>query len=128
MSVDSLSNIRDRLVPMMEVTADRYRGRVPYGYPHLIDAPGQGMVGLEIDPSHALYMTTDGDQVYAELYRRSPRSDNRSGAGREKFGGLPFNDRRPIADDVSDQDLRNLLADLMSYFNTQPNLLYITDD
>ncbi|MBA3379809.1 MAG: hypothetical protein H0T93_13080 [Chloroflexia bacterium] len=128
MSVDSLSIIRDRLLPMMEVTADRYRGRVPRGYPHMIDTPQQGVVGLEIDASHALYVTSDGADLFAEIYRRAPRTDNRSGAGREKFSGLPFNDRRPIGADVSDQDLRNLLADLMSYFNSQPNLIHITDD
>lgn len=128
MSVDSLGLVRDRLLPMMEVTADRYRGRVPRGYPHVIDTPQQGVVGLEIDASHALYVTSDGDGLFAEIYRRAPRTDNRSGAGREKFSGLPFNDRRSIGSDISDQDLRNLLADLMSYFNSQPNLLYITDD
>ncbi len=128
MSVDSLSAIRDRLLPMMEVTLDQYRGRVPRGYPHTIDTPQQGVVGLEIDPSHALYLTSDGVDMFAEIYRRAPRTDNRSGAGREKFSGLPFNDRRPIRADVTDQDLRNLLADLMSYFNSQPNLIHITDD
>lgn len=128
MSVESLSVIRDRLLPMMDVAADRYRGRVPRGYPHLIDTPEQGVIGLEIDASHALFVTSDGADLFAEIYRTSPRTDNRSGAGREKFGGAPFNDRRSLGPDVSDQELRNLLADLMSYFNSQPNLIHITDD
>jgi len=127
-TVDSLSGIRDRLRPMMEVAADRYRGRVPHGYPHLVDTPEQGLVGLEIDPSHALYVTGDGEELYAEIYRRSPRTDNRSGGGRQKFGGMPLSDRRALGPDVTDQDLRNLLAELMSYYNFQPNLLYFTDD
>ncbi len=128
MSVDSLRAVRDRLLPMLEVTVDRYRTRVPRGYPHLIDTPEQGVVGMEIDASHALFVTSDGDDLFAEIYRRSPRIDNRSGAGREKFGGTPFNDRRPLDRNVTDQELRNLLADLMSYFNSQPNLIHITDD
>ncbi len=128
MTVDSLTLLRDRLLPMMEVTADRYRGRVPRGYPHLIDTPEQGVLGLEIDSNHALFVTSDGVDLFAEVYRRSSRTDNRSGAGREKFSGLPFNDRRPITTGATDQELRDLLADLMSYFNAQPNLIHITDD
>lgn len=128
MSVDSLSPIRERLLPMIDVVADRYRGRVPGGYPHIVDTPEQGMIGLEIDSSHALYVTSDGEDLFVEIYRRLPRTDNRSGAGREKFGGAPLNDRRPLSPDVSDQELRNLLAELMHHFNFMPNLLYITDD
>lgn len=128
MSVDSLSAIRDRMLPMLEVAADQYRGRAPRGFPNVVDAPEQGLFGLEIDPSHALYVTTDGEELFAEVYRRSPRTDNRAGAGRQKPAGVPFNDRRPLPPDITDQDLRNILADLMSYFNNLPNLLYITDD
>ena len=29
---------------------------------------------------------------------------------------------------LSDQELRNLIAELMSWYNSQPGLLYITDD
>jgi len=127
-SVDSLNAIRDRMLPMLEVAADQYRHRVPRGYPHVIDTPDNGVIGLEIDPSHALFVTSDGDDLFAEIYRRAPRTDNRAGAGRQKPAGVPFNDRRPLENDVTDQDLRNLIADLMSYFNMQPGLLFITDD
>lgn len=128
MTVESLIAIRDRMRPMMDVAVDRYQGRVPRGYPNLVDTPQLGVVGIEIDASHALYVTSNGDDLYAEIYRRSSRTDNRSSAGREKFSGMPFNDRRPLDPNASDQDLRNLLADLMSYFNAQPNLIHITDD
>lgn len=128
MSVESLRSIRDRILPMLEVAADQYRDRVPRGYPHLIDTPAQGVIGLEIDSSHALFVTSDGDDLFAEIYRRAPRTDNRAGAGRQKPAGVPFNDRRPLDANVTDQDLRNLIADLMSYFNQQPGLLFITDD
>ncbi len=128
MSVDSLSTIRDRMLPMLEVAADQYRTRVPRGYPHVINTPDQGVIGLEIDPSHALFVTSDGEGLFAEIYRRSPRTDSRAGAGRQKPAGVPFNDRRVLSADITDQDLRNLIADLMSYFNSQPNLIHITDD
>lgn len=128
MSVEALSGIRDRLLPMLEITAEQYQGRVPPGYPNILDQPGQGMIGLEIDSSHALFVTTDGTDTYAEIYRRNPRTDNRAGAGWQKHGGLPFTDRRPIAAGITDQELRNLIAELMSYFNVQPGLIHITDD
>lgn len=128
MSVDSLSTIRERMLPMLEFAAEQYRSRVPHGYPHIVDLPDQGVFGLEIDPSHALYMTTDGQDLFAEFYRRAPRNDNRNSAGREKFGGMPVSDRRPLSADSTDQELRNLIADLMTNFNMLPNFLYITDD
>lgn len=128
MSLDALRDIRDRMLPMLEVTADNYRNRVPFGYPNVVDNVGGGTVGLEIDPSYALYVSTDGQGLFAEIYRRSPRTDNRSGAGYQKNAGQPLYDRRPLSPAVTDQELRNLIADLMSYFNMQPGLIHITDD
>lgn len=128
MSAERLSEIRDRMMPMMQVAIDQYRQRVPAGYPHLVDAVESGTFGIEIDPSHALFLTSDGTDLFADIYRRSPRTDNRSSASRQKFAGVPFPDRRPIPADVDDQELRNLIAELMSYFNQQPGLIHITDD
>lgn len=128
MTMETLSGIRDRMLPMLQIAADRYRSRVPEGYPNVIDQVDRGMIGLEIEPDYALYVTSDGKDVVAEIYRRNPRTDNRAGAGREKFGGAPFNDTRPLAADISDQELRNLIAELMSYYNFQPGLIHITDD
>lgn len=128
MSVDSLQAIRDRALPLFEVAADQYRHRVPRGYPNVIDSPERGVIGLEIDVNHAVFLTSDGQDLFAEIYRRPQRTDNRSGANYQKYGGVPFNDRRPVSPDVTDQDLRNLVAELMSYFNQQQTILYITDD
>jgi len=128
LSVQSLSGIRDRMLPMFEVAAERYRHRVPDGYPNVIDHPEQGTIGLEIDPNHALFITTNGEEMFAEIYRRNARTDNRASASREKFSGMPFNDQRPLAVDASDQALRNLIAELMSHFNEQSGLIHITDD
>ena len=128
MTVEGLTGIRDRVLPMFQIAAEQYHQRVPEGYPNVSDHPEQGMIGLEIDPNHALYITTDGDAIFAEMYRRSPRTDNRAGAGRQKQSGLPVTDQRPLSPDVSDQTLRNLIAEMMSHFNSQQGLLYITDD
>ena len=127
MAMETMQSIRDRMVPMLEVTRKQYRQRVPMGYPLVVDDVERGIVGIEIDPSHALYVTSEEDGVFAEVYRRSPRTDNRASAGRQKPAGVPFSDRRPLVDS-GDQALRNLVAELMSYFNQQPGLLYITDE
>ncbi len=127
MSVESLHAIRDRMVPMFELAAGNYKAP-QRGYPHVVDTPDSGVIGLEIDPNFALYITTDGAGLFAEIYRRSPRTDNRSGAGYQKYAGQPFTDRRPLGENPTDQELRHLLMELMSYFNMQPGLIHITDD
>ena len=127
MSVEMLQEIRPRLLPMLRFAAEEYRHRTPEGYPVVVDAPESGMVGIELDPSYALYVVTEGAQLYADLFYRSARNDARSSASREKFGGLPFSDRRPLAPSASDQELRNLIAELMSRWNFQPGIIHITD-
>ncbi len=127
MSVALLTGIRDRMLPMFQVTAEQYRSRVPSGFPVVVDTPEQGVVGLEIDPSYAVYVTSDGEALFAEVYRRSPRTDQRSSAGRQKESGVPFHDRRPLDPGVSDQALRNLIAELMTHYNFQPGLIHISD-
>ena len=112
---------------MLRFTAEEYRGRTPVGYPTVIDAPERGVVGIELDPSFALHFMTDGQQVFAEMYRRAARNDARSSASRQKHGGLPFNDRRPIEASISDQALRNLIGELMAHWNSQPGIIHITD-
>jgi hypothetical protein len=126
-STELLSGLRDRLWPMLEVAAQFYRERVPAGYPVIVDAVEQGVVGLEIDPSYALYFTTDGADLFVEVYRRSPRTDSRSSASRQKEAGLPLFDRRTLPVGISDQALRNLIAELMSHWNMQPGIIHISD-
>jgi hypothetical protein len=126
-SAELLNGVRDQLLPMLRLVAEEYRHRVPAGYPVVLDAPNQGMVGIELEPSYALHITSDGDQLYADFYYRSPRNDARSSASREKFSGAPFGDHRPLGTHVTDQALRNLLAELISRWNFQPNLIHITD-
>lgn len=126
--MQELKDIRDRILPMMEVAAEQYRGRTAPGYPMIVDDVERGTVGLELDPNFALYITEDSEGLSAEVYRRLSRTDNRSTAGRQKYGGAPLADRRPLSPDADDQTLRNLIAELKNYINYQPGFLYITDD
>ena len=43
------------------------------------------MIGIEMDPAHSVYVTTDGERIYADMYYRSPRYDTRSSASRAKY-------------------------------------------
>lgn len=112
---------------MFRLVAEEYRGRVPAGYPTIVDTPDRGVVGLELDPNYSLSFVTDDSGTYAELAYRLPRNDARSSASRAKFSGAPAVDRRPLDGDISDQALRNLIADLLSRWNFQPMIIHITD-
>jgi hypothetical protein len=127
MSTETVNQLRDRMLPMLQVVAEEYQNRVPQGYPIVVDLPEQGTLGLELDPGHSLYVVTEGDQVYADAHYRSSRYDARSSASREKFSGMPMDNRRPLSADPTDQTLRNLIAELCSRFNSQQLLIHITD-
>lgn len=123
-----LQDIRDRMMPMMELTARQYKNRVGAGYPVIVDDVAKGTIGIEIDPNFALYITEDNHGLSAEVYRRLSRTDNRATASRQKYGGAPLADRRPLPDEVDDQTLRNLIAELKNYINYQPGYLFLSDD
>lgn len=123
----TVAEIRDRILPMLVHVANEYRYRVPAGYPHVVDLPEQQLVGIELDPNYSLYICSDGDGLWADVNYRDARTDNRSSAGRAKFSGSPVSDRRPIDPTISDQALRNLLAELISRWNFQPLIIHITD-
>lgn len=127
MANEMLEQVRNRLLPMLHLVAEQYRPRVPEGYPVVVDAVPQGLIGLEIDPNYALYITSDGGQLYADYYYRSSRNDVRSSASREKFAGSPVYDRRPISPALTDVQLRNMVAELMTRHNYQPGLVHILD-
>jgi hypothetical protein len=124
---ETLRQLRERMMPMLRLVADEYRARVPEGYPIIVDAIDRGLFGLEIDPSYALYVTSVGDEVFADYYWRSTRYDVRSSAMREKFSGSPVYDRRRIHATVTDIELRNMIAELMARHNYQPGLVHISD-
>ena len=126
-AVDQLTVVRDWFLPMLRYLADEYRGRVPSGYPVILDAPERGAVGIELDPSHALYVMSDGRDLTASMSYRSSRYDTRASASREKYSGVPVTDDRPLSPDADDQTLRNLLAELTSRWNYGQTIIHLTD-
>ncbi|MCA9860754.1 MAG: hypothetical protein KC438_13580, partial [Thermomicrobiales bacterium] len=108
-----LSGLANRFEPMLEQTMRDYAGRVPEGYPNISGDAARGSYGIQLDPSFALFLVTDGERLFADMTYRSSRTDARSSAGREKFSGMTIFDRRPIEHTISDQELRNLLAELL---------------
>jgi len=126
--MQDLQNIRDRMMPMLEIARRQYEGRVAEGYPIIVDDVARGTVGIELEPSYALYITEDEQGMSAEVYRRLPRTDSRATASRQKYGGAPLADRRPLSPDVDDQTLRNLIAELKNYVNFQPGNIFLSDD
>lgn len=119
--------VRERLLPMLRYVAREYETRTPDGYPEVIDEPAQGTVGLALDPSYSLFFTREVDGWTVQMTRRNPRNDARSSASTMRHGGAPLRDGRVLPDDVSDQTLRNLIAELKSHFNQQPGLIHISD-
>lgn len=122
-----LAGIANRVEPMFAQVLEDYRHRVPAGYPNISGNSARGSFGIQLDPSFALFFVNDGEGLFADMSYRSSRTDARSSASREKFAGMPVFDRRPIQATISDQELRNLVAELLSRFNMQPLLIHITD-
>ena len=56
-SVEMLEQVRERMLPMLRLVAEEYLPRVPEGYPIVVDSVGNGVIGIEIDPNYALYVT-----------------------------------------------------------------------
>ncbi len=122
-----LEQVRERILPTLRLVAEEYRPRVPEGYPIIVDSVANGVVGLEIDPNYAMYITIDGNDLFVDFYVRSSRFDARSSASREKFSGSPTYDRRPFSPFTTDIQLRNMIAELMARHNYKPGLIHITD-
>ncbi len=122
-----LEQVRERMMPMLRLVAKEYEPRVAEGYPIVVDSVANGLVGIEIDPNHALYVTSDGNEIFVDYYIRSSRNDSQSSASREKFAGAPLYDRRPFSPYTTDVQLRNMIAELMARYNYQPGLVHITD-
>ena len=127
MSIEVVQDLRARMLPMFRFVQTEYKDRVTRGYPNIVDTADRGVIGLELDAGHSLYIVTDGAQTFADFLYRSPRNDARSSASREKFGGSPVGDRRPLSPSISDQALRNLVAELLSRWQYQPQVIHISD-
>jgi hypothetical protein len=124
---ERLNDLRVRLLPMFEYVVTEYGYRTPPGYPLIVDTTEQGSIGLEIDPAYAIYFMEDGDGLAVEFYTRNPRNDARTSASRMRHGGAPDVDHRHLSEPITDQDLRDLIAELKAEFNQQPSLIHMSD-
>jgi hypothetical protein len=126
--LEELKALRARMLPMFEAVAQEYASRVEPGYPIVFDSVEEGgYFGIHLDPGYGLYIMTDGESVFAQINIIGWRTDVRSSASKEKFAALPFEGVRPVSSRMSDNQLRNLIAELLSYWNTQPLLMNQTD-
>ena len=122
-----LEQVRERMMPMLRLVAEEYRPRVPRAFRSSSMRWRTGVFGLEIDPSYALYVTSDGNELLPITTVRPRGIDARSSASREKFSGSPVYDRRPLSPYATDLQLRNMIAELMARHNFQPGLIHISD-
>lgn len=126
--VEELRALRDRMLPMLRVVAREYRTRTVAGYPIVVDnVEDAGYFGIHLDPRYGLDILTDGESVFAQLNVIGWRTDVRSSAQKEKFASLPFEGIRVLSSSMSDALLRNLIAELLSFYNTQPLMINVTD-
>ncbi len=126
--ITTLRSLRDRVLPMLNAVAKEYETRTEEGYPVVMDnVESGGYFGIMLDPAYGLYFLTDGQQIFAQINMVGWRNDVRSSANKEKFAGMPFGGVRPILGTLTDQQLRNLLAELLSHWNMQPLLIHHTD-
>ncbi|HET9014487.1 MAG TPA: hypothetical protein VFN57_02750 [Thermomicrobiaceae bacterium] len=123
-----LRALRDRMLPMFQVVARDYETRTPNGYPIVFDTvEDAGCFGIHLDPRYGLDILTDGEAVFAQLNIVGWRTDARSSAQKEKFAALPFEGLRRLNGSMSDGLLRNLISELLAFYNTQPLMINITD-
>ncbi|MGA7669431.1 MAG: hypothetical protein WBW04_03365 [Nitrolancea sp.] len=126
--VADLERLRVRVMPMLREVAKTYETRTDPGYPVVMDnVEYGGYFGLMLDPAYGLYFITDGQQLFAQINMVGWRNDVRSSANKEKFAGLPFGGVRPVPSDLTDQQLRNLIAELLSHWNMQPLFIHQSD-
>jgi len=126
--VAALERLRDRLLPMLNEVAREYRTRSEHGYPVIMDnVEADGYFGIMLAPAYGLSFMTDGEQLFAQINMVGWRNDVRSSANKEKFSGLPFTGVRPLPENLTDQQLRNLIAELLAHWNMQPLLIHQAD-
>lgn len=120
-TLEELRTLRDRLLPMLQIVGAEYDTRTEPGYPVVFDnVENGGYFGINLDPGYGLYIMTDGQQIVAQLNIIAWRTDVRSSANKEKFASLPFDGVRPVNNEMSDGQLRNLISELLSHWNRQP--------
>jgi len=126
--VARLSEIHDRVMPILSAIQREYAPRVMGGYPTLIDNVQRGGIfGISFAPGFGAYFMTDGTGLFAEMHLVSHRTDTLSAANGEKFGGEPKIIERPIDDTWTDLHYRNFVSELLSKWNFQQTRIFRVD-
>ncbi len=126
--LDDLQQLRDRMIPLFEALTEEWSTRTEPGYPVIFDnVESGGYFGVNLDPGYGLYVMIDDGQIIAQLNVIAWRTDVRSAANREKFTSLPAGGVKPVSPDMSDNQLRNLLSELLAHWNVQPLVIRVTD-
>lgn len=127
-TLGQLRALRERMLPMLRTVAMEYRTRTDPGYPVILDnVESGGYFGILLAPGYGLSIMAEDGEVVAQLNIVGWRTDVRSSANKEKFTSVPFAGTRPVSSRMSDGLLRNILSELLSFFNTQPLMLNVTD-
>jgi hypothetical protein len=127
-AVARLQELRARVMPILQAVRSEYQRRVRTGYPLLVDNVARGGVfGLTLDPGWGVYFMTDGARLFAELHLTSLRYDTLAAANAEKFGGQPRIERRDIDPGWDDLQYRNLVSELLHFWNYQQTRIYRVD-
>jgi hypothetical protein len=126
--LEDLRVIRDRMLPMFEALSEEWDNRTEPGYPVIFDnVESGGYFGVNLDPGYGLYVMIDQGQILAQLNVITWRTDVRSAANQEKFSSLPAGGLKPVSPEMTDNELRNLISELLAHWNVQPLVIRITD-
>ncbi len=126
--LENLRQLRDRMVPMFEALNEEWDNRTEEGYPIIFDnVEAGGYFGINLDPGYGLYVMIEDGQIIAQLNVIAWRTDVRSAANREKFASAPAGGWKLVSPEMSDNELRNLLAELLAHWNVQPLVIRVTD-
>jgi len=125
---EELRELRDRLLPILREIGQQFRGRGVPGYPVTVDdVELGGYFGWELAPGYGLYIVAEADGLVAQLQTMSWRNDVHASAGRERFGATPSVATLPISAEMSDAQLRNLVARVLASWHKQPLLIHQSD-
>lgn len=125
---EQLRELRDRMLPMLHELARQFRGRAVPGYPVIVDDVERGgYFGIVLAPEYGLYVMAEEDHLVVQQQTVSWRNDVHWAAGRERFGATPRLTTFPISTEMSDAQIRDLLARVTASWHKQPLLIHQSD-
>lgn len=124
---DGFEVLRQRLLPMLRRIVEQLEDRTVPGYPVLVDDPEQEVVGISLAPGFGLYLVRDGERLVLRRERILHRTLVHTAAGREWFGGEPYEEIEEIDPSISDIELRDEVARLLAAWHKHPLIIRQSD-